>query len=139
MGEGQEYSGYGEHVGTVNVEQRGKLMSEALAVFTPTWYLGPFEGTHVEAQLCGTPVITTPFGVYNDTVEDGFNGYRCNDFQEFVNAAKWAKKIDKDHRKIIRQHAQEMWSMDNVALMYDKYFKRLNNLRDKGWYQEYTA
>lgn len=137
MGEGEKFVGYGEHIGTINVEQRGKIMSEAIAVFTPTWYLGPFEGVHVEAQLCGTPVITTPFGVYNDTVEDGFNGYRCNDFQEFVNAAKWADTVTKPRRKGIRLNAQNKWSMNKVALEYDKYFKRLANLSDKGWYQEY--
>lgn len=137
MNEGQKFMGYGEHIGTVNVEERAKLMSEATAVFTPTWYLGPFEGTHVEAQLCGVPVITTAFGVYNDTVKDGFNGYRCNDFQEFVNAAKWAKGLSYEHRQEIRLAAQKNWSMENVALQYDKYFKRLANLRKGGWYEKY--
>lgn len=137
MSEGQEFTGYGEHIGTVNVEERGKLMSEAIAVFTPTWYLGPFEGTHVESQLCGTPVITTPFGVYNDTIQDGFNGWRCNDFQEFIDAAKKAKDMQQYQRYKIRKRAQEKWSMKEVAKEYDKYFKRLANLKDKGWYQEY--
>lgn len=136
MNEGQAYEGYGEHIGTVNVEQRGKLMSEAIAVFTTTWYLGPFEGTHVEAQLAGTPVITTDFGVYTETVENGFNGWRCNDFQEFVNAAKAAQKMTKEHRKWIRQEAQARWSMEACAKMYDKYFMRLVNL---DWYREYDV
>lgn len=137
MSEGQQFTGYGEHIGTVGVEQRGKLMSEAIAVFTPTWYLGPFEGTHVEAQLCGTPVITTAFGVYNDTVKDGFNGYRCNDFQEFVDAAEWAQTLQPEQRHAIRSNAQKTWSMEEVAKEYDKYFTRLSYLGDKGWYQEY--
>lgn len=137
MNQDQVFTGYGEHIGTVNVEERGKLMSEAIAVFTPTWYLGPFEGTHVEAQLCGTPVITTAFGVYNETIEDGFNGWRCNDFQEFLNAAEAAEKVTKSRRRGIQLNAQNKWSMNKVALEYDKYFKRLANLEDKGWYQEY--
>jgi glycosyltransferase involved in cell wall biosynthesis len=137
IGEGEEFKGYGQHIGTVNVEQRGKLMSEAIAVFTPTWYLGPFEGTHVEAQLAGTPVITTDFGVYTETVENGFNGWRCNDMQEFVNAAKAAQKMVKRDRQKLRFEAQSKWSMDNIALMYDRYFQRLAYINDKGWYQEY--
>lgn len=139
MNPGQTFTGYGEHIGTVNVEQRGKLMSEAIAVFTPTWYLGPFEGTHVEAQLAGTPVITTAFGVYNDTIQDGFNGMRCNDFQEFLNAAKWAEKITKPQRNRIRNAAQSKWSMKEVAKEYDRYFTRLSNLDRGGWYQEYDV
>src|SRR5690606_265942 len=122
MAEGQKFSGYGEHVGTVNAQQRGELMSKAIAVFTPTWYLGPFEGVHVEAQLCGTPVITTPFGVYNETVVDGFNGMRCNDFREFIDAAKWAENLSMRDRYAIRENAEEKWSTLNVALEYDKYF-----------------
>jgi glycosyltransferase involved in cell wall biosynthesis len=137
MNPGQEFSGYGEHIGTIGVKKRGKLMSKAIAVFTPTWYLGPFEGVHIEAQLCGVPVITTPFGVYNDTVKDEVNGYRCNDFQEFINAAKWAEKLSYKHRKSIRIAAQEKYSMKQVAHQYDKYFRRLANLQAGGWYQEY--
>lgn len=137
MGQGQKFTGYGEHIGTIDVEQRGKLMSEAIAVFTPTWYLGPFEGVHVEAQLCGTPVITTDFGVYTETIENGFNGWRCNDFQEFLNAAKDAQKITKSRRQGIRLNAYKKWSMQEVAKQYDRYFTRLAHLRDHGWYQEY--
>lgn len=137
MSEGQEFTGYGEHIGTIDVKQRGKLMSEAIAVFTPTWYLGPFEGVHVEAQLCGTPVITTDFGVYTETVHNFYNGVRCNDFQEFLNAAKWAEDVSIEQRKGIRKAAQRQWSMYEVAKQYDKYFKRLANLKGDGWYEKY--
>lgn len=129
------FEGYGEYIGTVNVEERGTLMSEAIAVFTPTTYIGPFEGVHVEAQLCGTPVITTNFGVYTETIEDGFNGFRCDNFKDFLDAAKIAETISRDDRRLIRQYAQSKWSMQMVAHEYDRYFKRLLNLYDKGWYQ----
>ena len=33
-----------EHVGTVDVQRRGELMSRARAVFVQTQYIGPFEG-----------------------------------------------------------------------------------------------
>lgn len=132
-----EFEGYGEYIGTVDTEQRGKLMSEAIAVFTPTKYRGPFEGVHVEAMLCGTPVITTNFGVYTETVENGVNGYRCNDFQEFINAAKWAETVTDKHRAIIQESAQSKWSMDIIAKQYDEYFQRLGRLNGDGWYSEY--
>src|SRR5690606_33001501 len=76
-----KFQGYGDYIGTVDTKKRGELMSKAIAVFTPTTYIGPFEGVHVEAQLCGTPVITTNFGVYTETVETEVNGYRCNTFK----------------------------------------------------------
>lgn len=134
MDKDQEFTGYGEYVGTVGVEERGELMSKAIAVFTPTTYLGPFEGTHVEAQLCGVPVITTPFGVYNETVRDGFNGMRCYTFSDFKDAVGWSTSLTEQHRKDIQTHAQNTWSMREVAKQYDAYFDRLMGLYDKGWY-----
>lgn len=130
----QQFEGYGEYIGTVGVEKRGELMSKAIAVFTPTTYLGPFEGTHVEAQLAGAPVITTPFGVYNETVSDSFNGMRCYTFQDFIDAVAWSESLTEHNRKQIRDHAQSKWSMDVVAQQYDKYFARLQDLYKDGWY-----
>ena len=43
----------------VGSEERAELLSNAKAVLMPTYYLEPFGGVNVEAQLCGTPVITT--------------------------------------------------------------------------------
>lgn len=129
-----EFKGYGQYIGTVDVETRGRLMSRAIAVFTPTTYLGPFEGVHIEAQLSGAPVITTNFGVYTETVENGLNGQRCNVFRDFVAAAEWAETLGLAHRAQIRQHAQAKWSMDVVKHQYDKYFDRLMDLYGDGWY-----
>ena len=82
------FQGYGEHIGVVGVEERGKLMAGATAVFVPTTYLEPFGGVHAEALLCGTPVITTNFGVFTETVVNGVNGYRCDTFQDFLDAVE---------------------------------------------------
>lgn len=131
-----EFEGYGRHIGTVGVEERGRLMSEAIAVFTPTTYIGPFEGVHVEAQLCGTPVITTPFGVYTETITDGFNGWKCKNFSEFIRAAEAARDIPQSHRAEIRGNAIEKWSMDVVKHQYDDYFKHLMTLYGDGWYTQ---
>lgn len=131
----QEFTGYGEHIGTVNVEERGKLMSEAQALFVPTKYLGPFEGVHAEALLCGTPVITTNFGVFTETVQDGFNGKRCDVFKDFLEAVTWAENIPQNQRESIRLDAQTRFGMESVAKRYDKYFMRLMDLYGKGWYE----
>lgn len=131
------FSGQGEHIGTIDVKQRGKLMSRATALFVPTKYLGPFEGVHAEAMLCGTPVITTNFGVFTETVTNGFNGQRCDDFYDFIHAVEWAESLTLQHRKKIRKDAQERFGMDSVALLYDDYIQRIARLSAGGWYEKH--
>ena len=130
-----DFSGYGTHVGTVGVEKRGELMSRAIAVFVPTQYIEPFGGVHAEAMMCGTPVITTDFGVFTETVINGYNGQRCNTFQEFIDAVKWAEKLSEQDRKWIREDAQDKFSTDEVKYQYNDYFERLYSLWGDGWYQ----
>lgn len=129
-----EFSGYGEHVGVVDVKRRGELMSKAKAVFVPTTYLEPFGGVHAEALLCGTPVITTNFGVFTETVVNGENGYRCDTFRDFLAAAKATEKFGPAKRKKIRTSAQRRFSTTVVAPQYDDYFNRLYDLWGDGWY-----
>lgn len=130
------FSGYGEHIGVVGVEKRGELMSKAKAVFTPSTYLEPFGGVHAEALLCGTPVITTNFGVFTETVENGVNGYRCDVFRDFVAAAKATEKFSVAKRRKIRAAAQKRFGTTAVAKQYDSYFNRLDDLWGDGWYAQ---
>lgn len=122
-----------EYVGTVNSTQRAKLMSEAIATFVPTWYIGPFEGVHVESMMCGTPVLTTDFGVFPESVIHGVTGWRCRTLDEFVWAARNCNQLNAE---AIRNYAVANYSMNRVASMYEHYFKNLQDLYGKGWYQE---
>jgi glycosyltransferase involved in cell wall biosynthesis len=122
---------YGELVGEVGIEERGRLLSKARAVFVPTLYVEPFGGVAVEAMMCGTPVITTDWGAFTETVENGKNGYRCRTLDDFCTAAK---EVDHLYRRDIRNAAHFKYSVPYVARQYDEYFTRLMTLWDKGWY-----
>lgn len=126
-----EFSGYGEYIGTIDTKQRGQLMSSAKALFVPTLYIPPFEGVHIEAQLCGTPVITTDFGVFAETVENGVNGYRCKNFKEFMEAAQM---VDTLSPLDIAATARTTYSTETVAKQYEQYFERLMTLYSDGFY-----
>lgn len=121
-----------EYVGVVGPEERGRLMSRAKALFVPTTYIEPFGNVNVEAQACGTPVITTDWGAFTETVEHGVTGFRCRTFGEFKRAAQAVHTLDPH---AIRARAVERYSLDTVSLMYEEYFVRLLTLWDQGWYE----
>jgi glycosyltransferase involved in cell wall biosynthesis len=122
-----------KHIGTVGPEERARLMGRARAVFTPTYYVEPFGGVAVEAQFCGTPVISTDWGVFPETVVHGQTGYRCRTMADFLWAAQNADTLDPE---VCRAWALANYSMDRVAQMYQEYFEKLADLWGQGWYQE---
>lgn len=116
----------------VGPEKRAALIGNAKAVLMPTYYLEPFGGVNVEAQLCGTPVITSDWGAFPETVLHGVTGFRCRVFEEFC----WAvKNIDQIKPAVCREWAEANYSMERIGKMYEEYFQRVNRLFDKGWYQ----
>ena len=110
-----------EFIGYVEPEERAELMGKAKAVFVPTVYLEAFGGVNVEAQLCGTPVITTDFGVFPETVVHGKTGFRCSTLDDFVQAALDVERLNP---KEIRAHA-ERYLTKNVRWEFQKYWDDL--------------
>ena len=122
---------YGEYLGVVGPTERAELMGGALAVVAPSLYCEPFCLVAAEAQMVGTPAITTDFGAFTETVEHGVTGFRCRTMSEFEDAVRSAPNLD---RMRIRSRAMIRFSTRAVAPQYDEYFDRLGGLWDKGWY-----
>jgi glycosyltransferase involved in cell wall biosynthesis len=129
-----------EYVGFADVQKRGELLSNAIGLFCPTLYLEPFGGVVCESLLCGTPVLTTDFGAFTETVRQDIDGFRCHTIGEFEKAAEICKCEYNDYifnwHNNIRLHAQRRWSTDVVAKQYEKYFDRLEGLRSRGGFYE---
>ena len=133
LGRGCEHVTY---LKPVSGQARADLLASAAAVFTPSLYVEPFCGVHVEAMLCGTPVITTDWGVFNETVLHGSTGYRCRSIEQMVWAAKNIDKLELSHASI-QNYARYNFSLARVALMYEEYFQNVRNLKyPKGLYTE---
>jgi len=131
-GPGNEIPSYGEYIGPIGPEERAKLMGGAIATFAPTKYIEPFGNVVIEAQSCGTPTITTDWGAFTETNINGLTGYRCRTLDEFCKAAENVKMLDPE---TIHKKAIALYSVDVIRYEYDKYFRRLLTLWDKGWYQ----
>ena len=110
-----------EILGSVGLERRKQLMARAKAGICASWYIEPFCGTHIEFGMSGTPVLTTDWGVFTETVQQGKNGWRCRSYAEFVAGME---RIDEIKPEVCRDMALN-YSMDRVALMYHDYFERL--------------
>jgi glycosyltransferase involved in cell wall biosynthesis len=122
-----------DYRGVVGIAERGRLMSKAHAVLMPTLYLEPFGAVAVEAQLCGTPVITTDFGAFPETVEQGVTGFRCHYLGEFLDAVGRCGELNPVR---IRERAVSKYSLSVVAQQYQSYFERLSLLWGAGWHSE---
>lgn len=141
-GDGFEIEGDNlDFVGCVDMEERKKLYSHAKATFVPSLYLEPFGGTSIESLFSGTPVITTNFGVFPETIPNAVVGYRCNTLDDFVWAAKNVGNIKP---KACRDYAMENFSMDQVRWQFERWFQDLHALYEsaidpnkKGWHRIY--
>lgn len=120
-----------EYLGVVDPTERNRAMALATAVLAPTLYIEPFGGVAVEAQLSGSPAITTDFGAFTETVEPQ---WRCSTLQDFLDAVTLAGKLTLSDRLRIANRARR-YLMPHVAREYEAYFSRLLTLWEDGWYQ----
>lgn len=121
-----------EHRGLVRGAERAELLARARGLLCPTTYLEPFGGVAVEAMLSGTPVISTDFGAFPETIREGVTGFRCTMLRDFQDAAKRVADLDPAD---CRAHAMNNYSLDSVAPMYDRWLQQIATLQRDGWYQ----
>ncbi len=120
-----------EYVGPVNVKERAALLAGARALIVPTTYIEPFGGVSVEANFAGTPVITSDWGAFTETVQNGVNGFRFRTLSEAVQAVDDVGSLDS---LAIRDYARSRYSLESVAPMFNRWFNQLQTLHGKGWY-----
>ena len=108
-----------------------ELLANARAVLMPTLYVEPFGYVAIEAQMCGTPIITTDWGAFAETVLHGLTGFRCRTQAEFVAAIGKIQRLD---RNFIRDYALNHFSIKKIAPKYKAYFDFVWNVHKNGGY-----
>jgi glycosyltransferase involved in cell wall biosynthesis len=120
----EEYSTFPSHVEYVGIcdkHKRSKLMANAKCLLGPTLYIEPFGNMVIEANLCGTPVLTTDWGAFSDTVLHGKTGFRCRDLGEFTLAANM---LDQLNPMDCREHGLT-YSDEIIHKLHDKYLQKI--------------
>lgn len=118
------------YVPPINGETRSAYLGNARACLMPTDFLEPFGGVAVEAMMCGTPVLSTSFGAFTETIEDERTGFRCHTLGDWLAGLEKAKDLD---REAISKRAKGLYGYDRVGAMYDRAFRQLYDLGGEGW------
>lgn len=111
--------------------QRSELLRNAIATLMPTKFIEPFGGSGVEGLLCGTPLISSDYGAFSETVQPGLNGYRCHTLGDWIEAIHKVQFLD---RQRTASDARQTYDLNVVGKKYDSIFNQINDLRKEGWY-----
>jgi glycosyltransferase involved in cell wall biosynthesis len=119
----------------IHGKDRGKYLNNLTALIAPSMYAEPFCGVNVEAQLCGTPVISNDFGAFVETVEPFKTGMLCHTLADYCSAVQMC--LDgKFDRQYIHDRAVKKYDMYNVGKQYEYAFKNIIDVNNgkNGWY-----
>lgn len=114
-------------------DERACYLQNAKCMVMPTTFIEPFGNSGVEAQLCGTPLISTAYGAFQETIDDGVTGYRCHALADWTEAIEHCGDLD---RTQISALAHRKYDQAETARRYDMALRQLQDLRGAGWYAE---
>ena len=116
----------------VTGKDRSELLRNAYAMLCPTRYIEPLCNSGIEAQLCGTPIITSDYGAFHEIMEHSVTGFRCHTLGDYIEAIDYVKYID---REVVASIARDKYNFYTVGSQMNKIFKQVAGLNDKGWYE----
>lgn len=116
-----------------NLIELGKIVDErlmAMAYSAADVFVIPslednLPNTMIESLLCGTPVVGFPTGGICDVVENGKNGYLCEEIsvQNLYEAIGWTlENLNSLNRYLISNDAIQKFSLNKQAEAYKKLY-----------------
>ena len=104
-----------QYVGEVGGSERNRLMGDAVALLNPISWPEPFGLTVIEANACGTPVVSFEAGASLETVKHGTSGWLVHDIASAVEAVH---RIGAIERASCRRWVEERFSCSRMVLQY---------------------
>ena len=117
--------------GPLRGKERSDFMRRAICSLMPTNFIEPFGGSGVEGMLCGTPLVSTDYGAFTETVVPGVTGYRCKTLRDWLEALEKVEKLD---RKTVAYVSRKKYSLASCGELYDRAFTQMHDLYSDGWY-----
>ena len=121
----------------IHGKERSYFLGSLTCLITPSLFCEPFCGVSVEAQLCGTPVISSDFGGMVENIEQFKTGLRCHTLADYKHGVRMALDCQFD-RKYIAERARQKWDMLEIAKTYEYAFKNILDVHNGsgGWYSD---
>jgi glycosyltransferase involved in cell wall biosynthesis len=115
--------------------QRSEYLENLNALLAPTNYIEPFCGVNVEAQLCGTPVISNDCGAFVETIENFKTGLLAHTLEDFCQGVQMALNGYFD-REYVSSRASKLFDMNVISNKYEYVFKNILDIYNgnNGWY-----
>jgi glycosyltransferase involved in cell wall biosynthesis len=111
-----------EFLGSVDPEQRNRLLGGAKALLHPIYFDEPFGLSVIESMACGTPVIAFNRGSMPELIINGHNGFLVDDIDQATTAVKHLKEIDRSH---CRRHVEQFFSTEQMVDNYLKVYQQV--------------
>ncbi len=108
-----------EYIGTVDDQQKKKLLENSAALMLPIEWLEPFPIVLPEALLCGTPVISFRMGGVPEGIEHGKTGFICDTEDEMAESVLKLSMIDRSYcRKVAVKRFSTKRIIDDYENLY---------------------
>jgi glycosyltransferase involved in cell wall biosynthesis len=108
-----------KYVGAVDDQQKNELLGKARALLMPIQWGEPFGIVMAEALACGTPVIGFRRGAIPEVVQNGINGFVCDDLHEMLEAIMHLHTIERyECRRIMEKYFSDHAVVDGYEQLY---------------------
>ncbi|HZR46468.1 MAG TPA: glycosyltransferase, partial [Candidatus Manganitrophaceae bacterium] len=111
-----------EFIGEINDREKNLFLGEALALLFPIDWPEPFGLAMIESLACGTPVVARPCGSVPEILVQGKTGFIHSELAPLVRAVQ---NIGRISRRGCRQHVEDHFSMETMALGYERIYQKL--------------